>query len=322
MRRASGEPDADRLPAPALAPQRGDAEAPLPSRCHGRQRAEHGQRTAGEGLVGPRLVLRHEVRHEPVVAHAAVVGRHDVLDLVGQERARVDLGCVTTPVEEHDLAPVAERLVGEEPDIGDPEAAGDQEQVPAARVHLEPLAQRPEHVEAVAGPHPGEPGGPAPDLPEVDRDGARGGVRGVHGERTAQDEARPVARPDVDELARPGRARERRRVVLLEPLAGQDLAALEELGLDQLHGRSRTSGPGRRDPSGQRSLSASSSPSASSSVVLVVLVVLVVELRRDGRIGLGDRVGHVAEDIGRVVELDELLRRAERPPLAARRPRG
>ena len=39
------------------------------------------------------------------------------------------------------------------------------------------------------------------------------------------------------------------------------------------------------------------------------------ELGRDGRERLGERVGEVAEDIGRVVELDQLVGAAERPPL-------
>ena len=41
---------------------------------------------------------------------------------------------------------------------------------------------------------------------------------------------------------------------------------------------------------------------------------VVAELWRDARIGLGDRLGEVAEDVGRVVELDDVLGLLELPP--------
>ena len=104
-----------------------------------------------------------------MVTEAAVVGRHDVLDLVGQEAGRIDLARRRRPEQEGDLATVADRLVGEHPHAGHPEPAGDEQQVPAARVHLERPAERPEEVDRVARPQPGEPVGPTADDPEMDR---------------------------------------------------------------------------------------------------------------------------------------------------------
>ena len=146
MRRAAGDPTASGLPAAALATELGDAE-PVPATGGlAGERGEHRRRPAGEGLVGPGLVVRDEVGHVAALAERAVVGRDDVLDLVGQQARRVDLGARRGPEQEDDLAAVADRLVGEHPDAGDPQPAGDQEQVPAARIDLERAAERPEHV--------------------------------------------------------------------------------------------------------------------------------------------------------------------------------
>ena len=97
----------------------------------------------------------------------------DVLDLVGQQRRRIDVAGRRRPEQQRDLAPVADRLVGERPDAGHPEAAGDEQQVPRSRVDLERPPERPEHVDRVAGPEAGEPLRPAPDRPEMDRDRCR-----------------------------------------------------------------------------------------------------------------------------------------------------
>ena len=85
-----------------------------------------------------------------MVAERAVVGRDDVLDLVGQQARRVDLARARRTEQERDLATVADRLVGEHPDAGHAEPAGDEQQVAAARVHLERAAERPEQVDLVA----------------------------------------------------------------------------------------------------------------------------------------------------------------------------
>ena len=252
------------LPRPALPAELRHAEAVAPTGGQAGQHPQHRERAAGEGLVGPGLVLEDEVGHEAAVADAPVVGGHDVLDLVGEERARVDLRCVAAAVQEHDLAPFAERLVGEQPHVGDAEAAGHEQQVPAAGVDLEPLAERPEHVEPVARPHPCQPGRPPPDLPEVDRDRAGRRVGRVDGERTPQDEPGPVAGSDVDELTGPDPRGKRRRVVVLQPLAGQDLPALEELRGDELHRPGVCAGrPSQRSLTS--SVSSSSLPSSSST---------------------------------------------------------
>ena len=88
----------------------------------------------------------------------------------GRRLERIHLGRAGRPEQEDDLAPVADRLIGQHPDPGDAQAARDQQQVAAARIDLERPAERPEHVHRVAGPQAGEPVGPPPDRPEVDRD--------------------------------------------------------------------------------------------------------------------------------------------------------
>src|SRR4051794_4655494 len=69
----------------------------------------------------------------------------------------------------------------------------------------------------------------------MDGDDPRRGVGGVDRERSPEDEPRPVAGTDVHELARTRAGRDRRCVERLEPLARQDLAALDELRADETH---------------------------------------------------------------------------------------
>ena len=145
------------------------------------------------------------------------------------------------------------------------------------------------------------------------------GVGRVQRERPAQDDPRVVARAHVHELAGTRAVGQLGCVVRLQPLARQDLPALDELRGSQPHGHAVGSALG---------------------AVLVGLVLigwstrprphrrprprlprrLVGGLRRilggHGRERLGERVGEVAEHVGRVVELDELLGAGERPPLA------
>ena len=97
MRRAAGEPSGSGLAAAALAAELGDAEPLAPTRGQARERREHRRGAAGERLVGPRLVVGDEVGHEAVVTERAVVGRDDVLDLVGQQARRVDLARASPP---------------------------------------------------------------------------------------------------------------------------------------------------------------------------------------------------------------------------------
>ena len=98
-RLAAGRRRADRvgLAAAALAPELGDAEPLAPAGGEPGEGGEHRLRAAGERLVGPGLVLGHELGHEAVVAERAVVGRDDVLDLVGQQARRVDLARRSRP---------------------------------------------------------------------------------------------------------------------------------------------------------------------------------------------------------------------------------
>ena len=159
-------PDGIRLAAAALPTELGDAEpVPATGGLTG-ERGEHRGRPAGEGLIGPRLVVRDEVGHVAALTERPVVGRDDVLDLVGQQVRRVDLGRRRGPEQEDDLAPVADRLIGQHPDAGDPQPACDQQQVLAPRIDLERATERPEHVHGVAGPEPGEPVGAPADRPD------------------------------------------------------------------------------------------------------------------------------------------------------------
>ena len=131
----------------------------------------------------------------------AVVGGHDVFDLVGEQRGRVHLARGSRPEQQRHLAPVTDRLVGEHPDAGHPQASRHEQKVAAPRIHLERSPERPEHVDLVARPEMGEPVGAAPDDPEVDRDDPRHGVRRIQRERPPQHEPRVVARAHVHELA-------------------------------------------------------------------------------------------------------------------------
>ena len=147
----------------------------------------------------------------------------------------------------------------------------------------------------------------------------RRGVDRVQRERPAQDHPGEVPGPDVDELAGPRARRDLRGVIGLEPLTREDLSTLDELrrGEPHRHAVGSSSAPS----SSADSASASARPSAAGSAPVPSSAAALAlggrrELRRDRRVGLGQRVGQVAEDVGRVVELDELVGAVERPPLA------
>src|SRR5512146_2134961 len=63
-----------------------------------------------------------------------------------------------------------------------------------------------------------------------------GRIRRVQRKRAAEDQPREVAGPDVDELAGPRPDREIRGVIRLQPLAGQNLATVDQLRRRQPHG--------------------------------------------------------------------------------------
>ena len=235
MRRAAGDPTGSDLAAASLAPELRHPEPVPPTGRQAGQRGEHRRRSAGERLVRPGLVVGHELGDEAVVAERAVVGGHDVLDLVGQEARRVDLAGRRRPEEQGHLATGPDRLVGQHPDAGHPEAARDEQEVPAPRVDLERAPERPEQVDLVTGPQPREPVRATSDDPEVDRDDARRRIRRVERERPTQDHPGEIPGPDVDELAGPRADRQVRGVVGLQPLAGQDLATVDQLRRRQPH---------------------------------------------------------------------------------------
>ena len=200
-----------------------------------------------------------------------------------------------------------------------PEAAGDEQQVAAARVDLERPAERPEHVDRVARPQPGEPVGAAPDDPEVDRDDARSRRRPCSA-RTAGAAPAPSSRPVRTWTNWPAR----------EPVASPGawyawshwpgrISRLSTSSAAASRMVTRSGGPrrassARRRP--RRRRRRSPRLGASLGRRRPRRRRRRVELGRDGREGLGERVGQVAEDVGRVVELDELLGARQRPPLA------
>ena len=180
---------------------------------------------------------------------------------------------------------------------------------------------------------------PRPIDAEVDRDDPGRRIDGVDRERPTQHHPGVVAGPDVDELAGPRAGREIRRVVGLEPLARQDLAAVDELGRGEPHrhavGRPsaplrprrpprrrqrprlrrrrhpRRHRPRRRCPPWLRRRHRRRRRHPS-----------LRRLRRDRGIRLGEGVGQVAEDVGRVVELDELFGAGQTSATRLRRPPG
>ena len=143
----------DRPPSAALPTQARDAEPVAPGRRLRGQGAEHRQRPAREGLVGPRLVLGDEVRDEAVMPDGAVVGRDDVLDLVRQQRRGIDVSRARAAEQQRDLPAGPDGLVGQRPDAGDSEPARDEQDVLRPRVDLERAAR------AARACRPGRPGG-------------------------------------------------------------------------------------------------------------------------------------------------------------------
>ena len=117
-------------------------------------------------------------------------------------------------------------------------------------------------------------------------------------------------------------------VIRLEPLARQDLATVDELGRGEPHdhavGRPRAVRPRpcprcpRRRRRRRRCRRQHRSPRhrrRGCGIRTTGAIRGVGELRRDRRIRLGEGIGQIAEDVGRVVELDELIGACEAPPL-------
>ena len=184
--------------------------------------------------------------------------------------------------------------------------------------------ERPEQVDLVAGPQPREPVGPAPDDPEVDRDDA--------GRRRPWCSARTAGAGPSRRSRRSGRGRTGRRASRSRGPARGTPGATGPGRISRLSTSSaaasrmvtRSGGPPR--PRRRRRPSATSSPSSASSAVLDRVAGLRPRRRRrrsassassgrHRRERLGQRVGQVAEDVGRVVELDELLGAGQGPPL-------
>ena len=167
------------------------------------------------------------------------------------------------------LTAVTDRLVGEHPDTGHPESAGDQQEVPAPRVHLERSPERSEEVDAITRSETGEPFGATADDPEMDRDDPGRGIGRVDREWAAQHHPGEIAGPDVDELAGAASRGDVGRVVRLKPLARQDLAMLDQLGRSQPDrhavGRSSLASPSSASSSSSASISPPSSPSPSAA---------------------------------------------------------
>ena len=138
-----------------------------------------------------------------MVPERAVIGGDDVLDLVGEQARRVDLARDGRAEEQRHLAAVADRLVGEHPDPGHPETAGDEQQVLAARVHLERPPERAEHVHASPGRRWVNHSVPRPMTRKwiVMVPVAASTVFSENGRRRTM--PGEVAGPDVDELAGP-----------------------------------------------------------------------------------------------------------------------
>ena len=203
-----------------------------------------------------------------------------------------------------------------------PEPAGDQQQVAAARVHLERAPERPEQVDRVARPQPREPVRPPPDHPEMDGHDAGGGIGRVERERPAQDHPGEVARAGRGRTGRPasrspGPARD--TPAATGPAGSPDSRPAPRRRAASSRGRFvlgvvvGVGGLGAgfgRVPGG---LAASPVPFGSTRPA---------SSGRDGREGLREGVGQVAEHVGRVVELDQLVGAARASATRPRSPRG
>ena len=328
FRRAAGEPTGSALPPPRLRPS---LATPSRSRRPAASRASAasiGGRAAGEGLVGPAPRTRARGRSR------SRGGRASRRRSRRRTRPRRAAGSTGRP-RAADAAPnssvtwrpsrIASSASIRTPAIPRPPATSSR--CAAARVDLERPPERPEQVDRVARPQPREPLRARADDPEVDRDDAGRGVGRVERERPAQDHPGEVAGPDVDELAGPraGRERPARDTPAATGRAGSPgsrpapprraASSRGRLVLRVVVVGARPRRPRRR----RRSALAASAPASSASPVAVVGA---RELGRDRREGLGERVGQVAEDVGRVVELDELVGAGRASATRPRRPRG
>ena len=131
-----------------------------------------------------------------------------------------------------------------------------------------------------------------------------------NGRRSTRPDRSPVR--DMDELPGSRPVGERRRVEGLEPLARQNLPAVDEFRRDQPHAHPSAASPSARRALGlvrRRPRGRPGRPLGSASSLGLGRRHSVGLLAGHRREGLGERLGEVAEDVRRIVELDELLRR-------------
>ena len=153
-----GAPGASRAVRPCSRDRAAARAEPRPSgraarrRASPAPRASAADRTRSTGRPRPRS--GDQLGHPAVVAEAAVIGRDHVLDLVGQQRAGIDLGRRRGAEEHHHRAAGGERLVGQRPNTGHAQAARDEQHVACPGVDLEAAPERPEHLGRLAGLHP------------------------------------------------------------------------------------------------------------------------------------------------------------------------
>ena len=243
-----------------------------PSRSR-RPAAEPGQRREHRGAARrrtpgrPRPRTRGRARsRSPGGPTRPVVGRDDVLDLVGQQRRRVDLARVAAPNSSVTWRPsrIASSARSRTPAIPRPPAI--EQQVAAPRSTSNGRPSGPSMSIVSPGRSRVNHSVPRPIVRKWIVIDAGRGVGGVDRERPAQDEPGVVAGPDVDELAGPrSRSRAPARGSDCSHWPGRISPALEELRGDEPHRHG-----------GVRARVTPAQPFFVALVVVVVIIVVVV----------------------------------------------
>ena len=222
-----------------------------------------------------------QLGHVAVVAHRAVVGRDDVLDLVGQQARRVD------------LARGWRRRTAASP--------GGRRGSPRRRASGRPAMPRPPATSSRCrlrgSTSNGRPSGPSMSTVSpgrscvnhsVPRPMTRKWIVMMPGRRrrsvlseNGRRRTRPgeVAGPHVDELAGPRAARDVRGVERLQPLARQDLPTLDELRCSEPHAHA-VGLPSASSASSTSSTSSTSSWASASATAVAALAAALGAVRR------------------------------------------
>ena len=132
-------------------------------------------------------------------------------------------------------------------------------------------------------------------------------VDGVDRERAPDHQPLVVGEEDLQDLAGARRDGDRRRMEGVDPLVGEDDPPLDQLRRNGLRGHGGMTRDARC-PDRLAVVVLRGLLGVALGLTLAVVVIVTFALGGDGRERLGERVGEIAEDVGGVVVLDEVLR--------------